>query len=105
MKGKTFRLAVPHARSNAKKGKHRFDLSEALHRDRERFMQNKELPLTERLLQLRALPWKFFIGWMALWSWLGLYVVPYLKDGRVDKRVTVTKGSPQLSLNQANDMT
>ncbi|CAD2214057.1 hypothetical protein AGDE_06909 [Angomonas deanei] len=68
-----------HAHSSSKLGKQRFDLMEALQRDRERVDRNKTLPWKERLAQLKVYPWKFFIAFMIFWSWLGTYAVPYFK--------------------------
>lgn len=73
------RRAAMHATSNYKKGRDRFDLKDALKKDRERIERNKALPWRERLEDLKVYPWKFFIVFMVLWSWLGTYVVPYMK--------------------------
>lgn len=77
----TPKRSTVHARSNAKAGKERFDLKEAMRRDRERIERNKKLGWRERLEDLKVYPWKFFVAFMVFWSWLGTYVVPYLKEG------------------------
>ncbi|KEG13519.1 hypothetical protein DQ04_00961120 [Trypanosoma grayi] len=76
------RRATYHAVSDAKSGKDRFDLAESLRRDREAAGRRKSLPWRSRLSELRMYPWKFFVAFMLLWSWLGTYVVPYVKGMR-----------------------
>ncbi|PBJ68472.1 hypothetical protein BCY84_02185 [Trypanosoma cruzi cruzi] len=73
------RRATHHAMSSTKLGKGRFDLAEALYRDRQRVENNRTLPWRARIKQIRSFPWKFFFAFMLLWSWLGTYVVPYVK--------------------------
>lgn len=76
------RRATHHALSSARLGKGRFDLAEALRRDRERAERSRSLPWRARVEELRAFPWKFFLAFMLLWSWLGTYAVPYIKGTR-----------------------
>lgn len=76
-------------RSERKSSKERFDLHEALRRDRERIEANRSAPWRERWNQLKVYPWKTFIVFMTVWSYAGMYAVPYFKGVRSD-------GSPSL---------
>ncbi|RNF18400.1 uncharacterized protein Tco025E_04517 [Trypanosoma conorhini] len=76
------RRPTHHALSSTKLGKERFDLAEALRRDRQRVERNRTLPWRARIKELRSFPWKFFVAFMLLWSWMGTYVVPYVKGMR-----------------------
>lgn len=68
---------------------------EAMRRDRERIERNRSLPWQQRLQDLQTYPWKTFIVFMALWSYLGTYVVPYLKGERLEvRRVQETHRAP-----------
>ncbi|RNC36646.1 hypothetical protein TcCL_Unassigned00347 [Trypanosoma cruzi] len=78
-KRRQLRRATHHAMSSTKLGKGRFDLAEALYRDRQRVENNRTLPWHARMKQLRSLLWKFFLAFMLFWSWLWTYVVPYVK--------------------------
>lgn len=71
-----------HARSKSKYSKNnmRFNFHEALASDRARIEKLKLAGWRQRLNSLKVYPWKFFIVFMAGWSYLGLYVVPYLKE-------------------------
>lgn len=76
-----------HAHSSSKysKKKLRFDFQEALQRDRSRIEKLKASGWKQRLESLRVYPWKSFIFFMAAWSYLGLYAVPYLKEANQRK--------------------
>ncbi|KAH9600952.1 hypothetical protein LSM04_003638 [Trypanosoma melophagium] len=76
------RRTTYHAVSCAKSGKERFDLAEALRRDRETAQRNRNLPWRMRLRMLKDYPWKFFLAFMLMWSWVGTYAVPYMKITR-----------------------
>lgn len=85
-----------HATGDCRDGKPRFDLRNALRRDRERVLQNRTLPWRERLEEWKAYPWKAFLLFMVLWTWLGTYVVPYMKGDRVS--------SPPLAVRARQEM-
>lgn len=76
------RRAVAYARSSSKHGKARFDFQDALRKDRDRIERLKGATWKHRLESLKVYPWKFFIAFMVGWSYLGLYVVPYVKDAQ-----------------------
>ncbi|CUG93507.1 transmembrane protein, putative [Bodo saltans] len=78
------------AHSQRKSSKERFSLEEALIKDRERIQRNKDLPWKERLEQLKVYPWKTFVVFMILWSYAGLYAVPWLKGGDLGNVPKVT---------------
>ncbi|KPA74002.1 hypothetical protein ABB37_09568 [Leptomonas pyrrhocoris] len=86
------RRSTIHAVSSEKKGKDRFDLFNALQKDRQRIERNRTLPWKERLGQLRVYPWKMFIVFMVLWSWLGTYAVPYLKGMKAGQLPSIGDG-------------
>ncbi|KPI90355.1 hypothetical protein ABL78_0582 [Leptomonas seymouri] len=86
------RRSTIHAISSEKKGKDRFDLFDALQKDRQRIERNRTLPWRERLAQLRVYPWKMFIVFMVLWSWLGTYAVPYLKGMKAGELPSIGAG-------------
>lgn len=90
----TPRRASVHATSNYKRGKDRFDLFQALQKDRERIERNRTLPWRARLEQLRVYPWKFFLAFMVFWSWLGTYAVPYLKGMKAGELPSIGDGKP-----------
>ncbi|ORC84734.1 uncharacterized protein TM35_000411040 [Trypanosoma theileri] len=73
------RRTTYHAVSCAKSGKERFDLAEALRRDRETAQRNRTLPWRTRIGMIKDYPWKFFLAFMLIWSWAGTYAVPYMK--------------------------
>ncbi|KAK7197799.1 hypothetical protein NESM_000733000 [Novymonas esmeraldas] len=83
-----------HATSSHKSGKDRFDLFNALQKDRQRIERNRALPWRERLHQLNVYPWKFFLAFMLFWSWLGTYAVPYLKGMQPGELPSVGEGRP-----------
>lgn len=70
-----------HATSNAKTSKHRLSLAEALRQDRARTERRRGMPWRQRLRSIRVDRLKFFLSFMLLWTWLGLYAVPMLKQG------------------------
>jgi hypothetical protein len=80
------------SRCETKTSKDRFSLEEALRRDRARIERNKTLPWRERLEQLKVYPWKTFLVFMAVWSYCGLYAVPWLKGVKLGEVPTVTPG-------------
>lgn len=86
------RRSTIHAMSSGKGGKERFDLFHALQKDRQRIERNRTLPWRERLAQLQVYPWKMFLVFMALWSWLGMYVVPYLKGMKAGQLPSIGDG-------------
>ncbi|CCD12417.1 hypothetical protein, unlikely [Trypanosoma congolense IL3000] len=92
--GRTPRRTTHHAVSSARLGKDRFNLAESLRRERERVERNRALPWRDRLRQLQNYPWKFFIAFMVLWSWLGTYAVPYLKNMRPGELPALGDGRP-----------
>jgi hypothetical protein len=65
-------------------------LEEALIKDRERIQRNKTLPWRERIEQIKVYPWKTFVVFMVVWSYAGLYVVPWLKGGDLGNVPKVT---------------
>eukprot|EP00796_Vickermania_ingenoplastis_P003595 gene3595-2536_t len=67
------------ARGNSSLGKQRFTFQEALQKDREHIAILKASSWSRRLDSLREYPWKSFIVFMVVWSYLGLYVIPYVK--------------------------
>ncbi|RNC34264.1 hypothetical protein TcCL_Unassigned02965 [Trypanosoma cruzi] len=71
------RRATHHAMSSTKLGKERFDLAEALYRDRQRVENNRTLPWRARIKQLQSFPWKIFFAFMLFCHGWGL--VPYVK--------------------------
>ncbi|CCW64768.1 unnamed protein product [Phytomonas sp. EM1] len=73
------RRVMPHARSDLRKGKQRFSLTEALRRDRIRVEQNKALSFKDRIRSVKISHCLFFVAFMAFWSWLGTHAVPRLK--------------------------
>lgn len=76
-----------HAHSSSKYSKHRlrFDFQDALQRDRSRIEKLNAAGWKQRVESLKVYPWKCFIVFMAGWSYLGLYVVPYLKEANQRK--------------------
>ncbi|ESL10732.1 hypothetical protein TRSC58_01529 [Trypanosoma rangeli SC58] len=86
------RRATYSALGRAKLGKDSFDLAEALRRDRQRVERNRTLPWRARLKELKSFPWKFFVAFMLLWSWMGTYVVPYLKGMRPQELPALREG-------------
>lgn len=76
------RRAAAYAHSSSKHGKVRFDFQDALRKDRERIDRLKGATWKKRLDSLRVYPWKFFLVFMVAWSYLGLYVVPYIKNAQ-----------------------
>lgn len=79
----TYRPSV-HARGSIKYSKARFDLDEVLRKDRERIELLRSSGWRARLGSLKVYPWKFFIAFMICWSFLGLRVVPYIKNIRAE---------------------
>lgn len=73
------RVAHVHARAESKDGKSRFNLQDALRKDRERVEKLKGASWKHRLNSMRIYPWKSFLCFMIAWSYLGLYVVPAVK--------------------------
>jgi hypothetical protein len=71
-------------RSDAKLSKLRH-IEAALDRDRQSFADEQPFSLVE---SLKTFPWKFFISFMMLWTYLGWYVIPAFKGINPDGTVT-----------------